>query len=474
MEIVNLRAWDMREKLLNKEISSKDIVEAHFDRIDIAEDTLNSFITLDYQGALKTANIIDEKIKNGDQLGILAGLPIGIKDNIVTKDLRTTCGSKMLEHFVSPYDAYVVEQIKNNHGIIVGKTNMDEFAMGGSTETSYFGSTKNPANLDLTAGGSSGGSAAAVATNEVALSLGTDTGGSTRQPAAFSNIVGIKPSYGLVSRYGVVPMANTLDAVGVFARDVKDAVLMLNGISGFDSRDLTSIESKQIILEPEYNLKGIKVAILREFGDVIVDKVIKEEFNKSRKIFEDAGAIVEEVSLPSIEFASEIYHIISTAELSSNMARFDGIRYGFRAEEYETLDELYIKTRTEGFGEQVKKRILMGTYFLSGDKREEYYMKALKLRTRLIQDFKKLFYNFDLIISPTTTSMPYELGKVWGKDYRHDTTIFTAPANLAGLCAISLPSTSDFNLPVGLQIMGDRFNDSKIINAALGFERLVK
>lgn len=474
MEIVNLRAWDMREKLLNKEISAKDIVEAHFDRIDIAEDTINSFITLDYQGALKTANIVDEKIKNGDQLGILAGLPIGVKDNIVTKDLRTTCGSRMLEHFVSPYDAYVVEQIKNNHGIIIGKTNMDEFAMGGSTETSYFGATKNPVNLDLTAGGSSGGSAAAVATNEVALSLGTDTGGSTRQPAAFSNIVGIKPSYGLVSRYGVVAMANTLDAVGVFGRDVKDAVLMLNGVSGFDSRDLTSVKSNPIIMQPENNLKGMKVALLREFGEVIVDEIIEEEFNKARKTFEDAGALVEEVSLPSIEYAMELYHIISCAELSSNMARFDGIRYGFRADEYESLDELYINTRTKGFGEEVKKRILMGTYFLSGDKREEYYVKAMKLRTRLIQDLKKLFSNFDIIISPTTTSMPYELEKIREKEDRHNSSIFTAPANLAGLCAISLPCTSDAKLPIGLQIIGDRFMEENIIKAALGFERLVK
>ncbi len=474
MEIINLTAWEMKEKLLNKEISSADIVEAHFERIDNAEDTMNSFISLDYEGAIKAANALDHKIKNGEELGILAGLPIGLKDNIMTKDLRTTCGSQMLEHFVSPYDAHVVERIKVNDGIIVGKTNMDEFAMGGSTETSYFGSTKNPTNLDLTAGGSSGGSAASVATNEVALSLGTDTGGSIRQPAAFSNVVGIKPSYGLVSRYGVVPMADTLDAVGVFGRDVKDALLMLNGISGFDSRDFTSAKSSEIILEPENNLKGMKVAFLKEFGEVIIDEIIKEKFDQARKNFEDAGAIVEEVSMTSLAYAVEIYHIISSAELSSNMARFDGLRYGFRADEYQTLDELYIKTRTEGFGDEVKKRILTGTYFLSGDNREKYYVKALKLRTLLIQEFKALFRNFDIIISPTTTTMPYELNQERGERKIPNSSIFTAPANLAGLCAISLPATSDINLPVGLQIIGERFKEINIIKAALGFERIVK
>ena len=474
MEIVNLTACELKEKFLNKEVSAVDIVEAHFNRIDEVEDSMNSFITLDYEGALKSANKIDEKLKKGEELGVLAGLPIGVKDNIITKNLRTTCGSQMLEHFIPPYDAQVVQMIKNSDGIIVGKTNLDEFAMGGATETSYFGATKNPANLDLTAGGSSGGSAAAVATYETALSLGTDTGGSTRQPAAFSNIVGIKPSYGLVSRYGAVPMANTLDAVGVFGRDVKDATLMLNAITGYDSKDLTSVKSKEIILETDNNLKGMKVALLKEFGAINIDQTIEEEFNKARQKFEDAGAIVEEISVPSIEFAMEIYHIISCAELASNMARFDGIRYGFRAEEYESLDELYIKSRTEGFGDEVKKRILMGTYFLSGDKREEYYMKSLKLRTVLIEDFKKVFKAFDIILSPTTTSMPYVLDKVREKEYTHSSSIFTAPVNLAGLCAISLPCGSDIELPVGLQIIGDRFNDSKIINAALGFERLVK
>lgn len=474
MEIVNLTAWEMKEKLLNNEISSRDIVEAHFNRIDEAEDSMNSFITLNYEGALKSADLVDLKLKNREEVGILAGLPIGLKDNIITKNLRTTCGSKMLEHFMPPYDGHVVDLINKSDGIIVGKTNLDEFAMGGSTETSYFGSTKNPTNLDLTAGGSSGGSAAAVATGEAALSLGTDTGGSTRQPAAFSNIVGIKPSYGLISRYGVVPMANTLDTVGVFGRDVRDATLMLNAISGFDTKDLTSVSSKNITLEPEYSLKGMKVALLKEFGEINIDNTIEEEFNKARQKFEDAGAIVEEISVPSIDYAMEIYHVIACAELASNMARFDGIRYGYRAKEYGTLEELYTKSRTEGFGDEVKKRILMGTYFLTGDKREEYYMKSLKLRTILIQDFKKVFSKYDIIISPTTTSMPYVLDEIRVKEDTHNSSIFTVPANLAGLCAISLPCGSEIDVPVGLQIIGDRFMDSKVINAALGFERLVK
>lgn len=474
MEIVNLTAWEMKEALLKKEISSADIVEAHFDRIDVVEDVMNSFITLNYDDAVKAAMRVDEKIKNGEELGVLAGLPIGIKDNIMTKNIRTTCGSKMLEHFNSPYDAHVVELIKNADGIIAGKTNMDEFAMGGSTETSYFGATKNPTNLELCAGGSSGGSAASVATKEVALSLGTDTGGSVRQPAAFSNIVGIKPSYGLISRYGVVPMADTLDQVGVFGRDVKDAVLMLNAVSGFDSKDHTSVKSKEIIMEPENNLKGMKVGLLREFGDIKIDKNIEEEFNKARTTFEDAGAIVEEVSVPSIKYAMELYHIIACAELSSIMARFDGVRYGFRADSYNSLDELYINTRNIGFGDEVKKRILLGTYFLTGENSIEYYQKALKLRTLLIEDFKKVFKKFDIIISPTTTSMPYELDSIRQSEDRYNSSIFTVPANLAGLCALSMPCGSEIELPIGLQIIGDRFKESNIINAALGFERLVK
>lgn len=474
MEIVNLTGWEIKEKFLNKEISAVDIVEEHFNRIDEAEDGLNSFITLDYENAVEAANNLDKKLKNGEELGALAGLPIGIKDNIITKNLRTTCGSEMLKRFIPPYDSHVVDRIKKSDGIILGKTNLDEFAMGSTTETSFFGPTKNPTNLDLTAGGSSGGSAAAVAVNEVVLALGTDTGGSTRQPAAFSNVVGIKPSYGLISRYGVVPMANTLDAVGVFAKDVRDATLMLNAISGFDEKDLTSVKSKSIILDSEPSLKGLKVALIKEFEEINIDPTIKEEFQKARQKFQDEGAIVEEISLPSIQYAMELYHIISSAELASNMARFDGIRYGFRAEEYTTLDELYIKSRTEGFGEEVKKRIIMGTYFLSGDKREEYYMKALKVRTILIQEFKNLFKNFDLVISPTTTSLPYELGKIRSNEDVLTSSIFTTPANLAGLCAISLPCSNNIQLPVGLQIIGDRFKDSKVINAALGFERLVK
>lgn len=474
MEIVNLTGWEIKEKFLNKEISAVDIVEEHFNRIDEAEDGLNSFITLDYENAIDAANNLDKKLKNGEELGALAGLPIGIKDNIITKNLRTTCGSEMLKRFIPPYDSHVVDRIKKSDGIILGKTNLDEFAMGSTTETSFFGPTKNPTNLDLTAGGSSGGSAAAVAVNEVVLALGTDTGGSIRQPAAFSNVIGIKPSYGLISRYGVVPMANTLDAVGVFAKDVRDATLMLNAISGFDEKDLTSVKSKSIILDSEPSLKGLKVALIKEFEEINIDPTIKEEFQKARQKFQDEGAIVEEISLPSIQFAMELYHIISSAELASNMARFDGIRYGFRAEEYTTLDELYIKSRTEGFGEEVKKRIIMGTYFLSGDKREEYYMKALKVRTILIQEFKNLFKNFDLVISPTTTSLPYELGKIRSNEDVLTSSIFTTPANLAGLCAISLPCSNNIQLPVGLQIIGDRFKDSKVINAALGFERLVK
>lgn len=482
MEITNLKAWEMKDKLFNKELSSREIMEAHIKRIEKNEPNIHAFITLDIEGALKEADRIDEKIRNNQRLEVLAGLPIGIKDNIVTKDLRTTCGSRMLENFIPPYSATVIENIKKHDGIVIGKTNMDEFAMGGSTETSYFGPTKNPVNNNVVPGGSSGGSAAAVGANEVPLALGSDTGGSVRQPASYCGVVGMKPTYGVVSRYGVVPMANTLDQIGVFGRDVRDAVLMLNAIKGYDNMDSTS--SKRVI--PAYLidkdnssdtkfLKGLRVGLPREYVELkSSNKDIQGLFERTVKLFESYGAQIEYISLPHIKYALETYYIIMTSEVSSNLARFDGIRYGHRAEKYETLNELYINSRTEGFGEEVKRRIMTGTYSLSAGYADEHYKKALKVRTLIKEDYDNAFSNHDVILSLTSPILPFEFDSIINNPvemYKSD--LYTVPINIAGLCSISVPMGKVDGLPVGLQIVGDRFMEEKIIKAALGYERAV-
>ncbi len=474
MDIIKLSAREMRKKLKLKEISSRDIVEAHLNRIGEMENKINAFITLTEEEALKAADRVDEKIKNGEELGPLAGIPIGIKDNIMTNGIRTTCASKMLENFIPPYDATVVEKIKKADGIILGKSNMDEFAMGSSTETSYFGPTKNPMDLERVPGGSSGGSAAAVRAHEVALSLGSDTGGSIRQPASFCGVVGIKPTYGLVSRYGLASMANSLDQIGVLGRDVLDAALMLGVISGYDVKDSTSMDIEDIdYLEGLVkDIKGMKIGLPKEYFDLKVDSAIKEKITRAIRIFETLGAEIEEISLPNTIYGLATYHIISTSEISSNMARYDGIRYGYRGKDYETLDELYINTRSEAFGEEVKRRIMMGTYSLSSGYADEYYKKALKVRTLIKNDFDKAFEKYDIILSPTSATLPFKLGEKSNDPLAmYNSDIFTASVNLAGLCAISIPCGYSEGLPVGLQIIGDRFKELNILKAAYAFEK---
>jgi aspartyl-tRNA(Asn)/glutamyl-tRNA(Gln) amidotransferase subunit A len=470
----------MKEKILNKEISSRELLEAHIKKIEEVEPEINAFITLNKEEALKEAERIDEKIKNNEELGLLAGLPIGIKDNIATKNLRTTCASKILENFIPPYNATVIEKIKANDGIVIGKTNLDEFAMGGSTETSYFGPTKNPINKNMVPGGSSGGSAAAVGANEVPLALGTDTGGSVRQPASFCGVVGLKPTYGMISRYGVIPMANTLDQVGVFGRDVKDALLMLNAVTGYDMKDSTSSKKSDLPISIDLNerinyLEGMTVAIPKEYIELgPSNKEVQAQFDNALKVFENSGAKIEIVSLPHLEYALETYYIIMSCEVSSNMSRYDGIRFGHRAEEYNTLDELYKNTRTEGFGEEVKRRIMVGTYALSKGLAEESYKKALKVRTLIKQDFDRVFANHDIILSLASPILPYEFNSVINDPiemYKAD--LYTVPVNLAGLCSMSVPMGTVDGLPVGLQIIGDRFKDANVIKAGLGYERAV-
>ncbi len=480
MDITKLSAFEMRKKIHGRELSSKELVEAHFNKINEVDEKINAFITLNKEEALKAANRVDEKIKNGENVGLLAGLPIGIKDNIITKNLRTTCGSKMLENFIPPYDATVVERIKQADGIIMGKTNMDEFAMGSSTETSYFGPTKNPIDMERVPGGSSGGSAAAVKAGEVALALGTDTGGSIRQPASYCDVVGIKPTYGIVSRYGAVAMANTLDQIGVFGRDVRDSVLMLSSITGYDEKDSTSFKNPEgtIIFgsfqeETDYNnyLKGMRVALPKEFFGEGIDSRIKDEIGKSIKIFESLGAEIEEISLPHLEYGLAAYYIISTSEISSNLARFDGVRYGYRAKEYNTLDELYINSRTEAFGEEVKRRIMLGTYSLTRGYADDHYKKALRVRTLIKEDFHKAFSKYDVILSPTSPVLPFKLGeKIKDPLAMYKADLFTVSVNLAGICAMSIPCGYADGLPIGLQIIGDKYKEANIIKMGLGLE----
>ncbi len=479
MEIIKLKAWEMKEKFLNKELSAVEILNAHLAQIDKEEENLNAFITIDREGALKSAKIVDRKIDTNSKLGVLAAIPIGLKDNIMTRGLRTTCASKMLEDFIPPYNATVTKYIIEGDGVVLGKTNMDEFAMGGSTETSYFGSTKNPKDLSKVPGGSSGGSAAAVAGYEVPVSLGTDTGGSVRQPASFCGIVGMKPTYGLVSRYGIVPMANSLDQVGVFGRDVKDAHLMLKGIMGYDPLDASSSKraDENISLESEESLKGLRIALPKEFEDIRIagDEKIQESFKRAVKRFEDAGAIIDFISIHSLHYALEAYYIISTSEISTNLSRLDGIRYGYRTEDYNTLDELYINSRTEAFGEEVKRRIMMGTYALSKGHQDDNYKKALQVRTLVKRDFEKAFKEYDVILSLTSPILAYSFNSLINSPldmYKAD--LYTVPVNLVGLPALSIPIEEVDGLPVGMQIIGNRFHDERVLRTAIGFERAVR
>jgi len=473
MDIISLSAIEMREKLLSGEISCREIVQAHIDNIEKVEPEINAFITLTKEKALEKADRIDEKIRNKEKVGILAGIPVAVKDNISTKGVRTTCGSKMLENYIPPYDATVVERIEEEDGIVIGKANMDEFAMGSSTETSYFGPTRNPIDTTRVPGGSSGGSAAAVSAKEAALALGTDTGGSIREPASFCGVVGIKPTYGLVSRYGVVPMANSLDQVGSFGRNVMDAALLLQVIAGHDPKDSTSMDLEKVdyLSHIEEGIKGMRIGIPKEYMEIEIDKNIKEKILNAINVLESLGAKLEEVSLPNLKYSLPDYYIISTSELSSNLSRFDGIRYGYRTENYTSLDELYKRSRSEAFGDEVKRRIMLGTFSLSKGYADDYYKKALKIRTLIRNDFDKAFEKADVLVGPTAPSLPFKLGSITDPVTMYKADSFTVAINLAGVCALSMPCGYVDGLPVGLQMIGDRFKDINILKAAYALEK---
>ena len=471
MRYLDLDIKTINEKLKNKEIKPIDLVNEAFNRIE--ETNLNCFITLNKEQALKKAKELEEKEVDN----ILFGLPIAIKDNIVTKDLRTTAASHILEDFIPIYDATVITKIKEKNMIIIGKTNMDEFAMGSTGETSYFGNTLNPIDNTLVPGGSSSGSAACVAAGITPFSLGTDTGGSIRQPSSFCGLVGLKPTYGRVSRYGVIAFASSLDQVGPITRNVYENALLLNVISGKDKNDLTSSnrEVKDYTSLIGKDITNLKIAVPNYYMSEVIDKTVREKIINVINLLKEKGCQVDYVDIDYLEYAIPLYQVIALGEASSNLARYDGIRYGLKVDDFRNIDELYKNTRTIGFGNEVKRRIMIGSYILSGENANVYYYKALKLRKEMTDSFKKVLNKYDLIIGPTNTDVAYKLGTKQDdalKSFYDD--LLTIPVNMAGLPALSLPVGYKNNLPVGMHIIGNYFEEDKIYQLASYIENELK
>ena len=475
MDITELTVHELQDKLENKEITVTDITKAYIENIKKKEEKIGAFVTILEDEALKNAEEIQNKIESGEIKNSLAGIPIGIKDNICTKGVKTTCSSKMLENFISPYDATVMEKINAENMVMLGKLNMDEFAMGGSTEYSYFHVTRNPWNLNKVPGGSSGGSAAAVAANLVPWSLGSDTGGSIREPASFCGVVGLKPTYGLVSRYGLVAFASSLDQIGPITKDVKDCAILLNVIAGHDERDSTSanVEKQDYVKALKNDVKGLKIGIPKEFFGEGINQEVKKSLEKAIEKYKELGAEVEECSLDIAKYSLAAYYIIACAEASSNLGRFDGIRYTYRTKEFSNLKELYRKTRSEGFGPEVKRRIILGTYVLSSGYYDAYYKKAQKVRTLVMNEFKKAFEKYDILLTPTSPTVAFDIGSKSNNPLEmYLADICTVSINIAGLPAISIPCGKDAEgMPIGMQLIGKRFDEQAILNAAYTFEQ---
>lgn len=479
MKITELTVHELVDKLKNKELTHEEIMSAYINKIEEKENDVQAFINItDKQEVLEKLKKIEEGIEKGNIKNELAGLPIGIKDNICEKNVKTTCASKMLENFISPYDATVIEKLKEENLISLGKLNMDEFAMGGSTEHSYLKKTKNPWNLNKVPGGSSGGSAAAVSAGMVPWALGSDTGGSIREPASFCGIVGLKPTYGLVSRYGLVAFASSLDQIGTLTKDVTDSAILLNIIAGHDEKDTTSanIEKKDYTKCLKNDINGLKIGVPKEyFGDGI-DSEVKSSIQKVIEEYKNLGAIVEDCSLDIAEYALATYYIIACAEASSNLGRFDGIRYGYRTKNYTNLKELYKNSRSEGFGEEVKRRIVLGTYVLSSGYYDAYYKKAQQVRTLVKNEFKQNFEKYDVILTPTASNVAFDIGsKINNPLEMYLSDLCTVPINIAGLPAISIPcGVNKEGMPIGFQLIGNHFKEETILNVAYTYEQKAK
>jgi aspartyl-tRNA(Asn)/glutamyl-tRNA(Gln) amidotransferase subunit A len=474
MDLHALTMHELHALLDTREVSARDVTEAFYRRIDALDDRVHAYLTLTRELALEQADQADHRRQTGESSPLL-GVPLAIKDVICTKGVRTTCGSKILQTFVPPYDATVVERLKAAGAILLGKANMDEFAMGSSTEHSAYGNTHNPWDLRAIPGGSSGGSAAAVAADECAAALGTDTGGSIRQPAACCGIVGLKPTYGRVSRYGLVAFASSLDQIGPMTKDVRDAALLLNVIGGKDSRDSTSAD----VSMPDFtraltgSVQGLRIGIPREYFVAGIDAEVEGAVRAAVKVLEGLGAIAEEVSLPHTEYGVAVYYILASSEASSNLARYDGVKYGYRTPQWSNLRDMYMRTRDEGFGPEVKRRIMLGTYALSAGYYEAYYKKAQQVRTLILRDFEEAFQQVDVIVAPTAPTPAFKIGEKTDDPLQmYLSDIHTIPVNLAGIPGISLPcGFNSAGLPIGLQIIGKPFDEETVLRAAYAFEQ---
>jgi len=479
LNIEKMTARSIRRGIMEKQFTAKEVITSFFEKIHEKDPAINGFLTLCREEALVQAEHIDEKVKNGEQIGSLGGVPIAIKDNMCTDGIKTTCASKILYDFIPPYDATVIKKLKDADAVIIGKTNMDEFAMGSSTENSAFKKTKNPWDLERVPGGSSGGSAAVVSAGMAPVALGSDTGGSIRQPAAFCGVVGLKPTYGLVSRFGLIAFGSSLDQIGPLSRNVKDSALVLEAIQGEDKLDSTSVKhsiTKDYISSIEKGVKGMRIGVPVEFFQSGLDDEIAASIKESIEKLKALGAVLEDISLPITTEGLSAYYIISSAEASSNLARFDGIRYGYRTEQFENLDELMEKSRSEGFGEEVKRRIMLGTFALSSGYYDAYYNRAQKLRKKIKEQFTKVFESYDLILSPTSPVLPFKIGEKSSNPIEmYLADIYTININLAGIPALSMPcGISQAGLPIGLQIIGPHYGEDKIFKAAYALEQELK
>lgn len=475
MRILDLTAVELGKKIKAKEITVVDAVKASLEQIKKLEPVVHAYVTVDEEGALKRAEEVQRRIDDGTLTGPLAGVPVAIKDNMCTKDLLTTCSSKILYNFVPTFSAEAVINLENAGAVILGKTNMDEFAMGSTTETSAYGVTRNPWDPEHVPGGSSGGSCAAVAAEECFFALGSDTGGSIRQPSSFCGVTGIKPTYGTVSRYGLIAYGSSLDQIGPIARDVTDCATILEAISSYDKKDSTSIPREDMDFTSALvdDVKGMRIGIPRDYLGEGLDEEVKDAILKAAKVLEDKGAIVEEFDLGLVKYAIPAYYVIASAEASSNLSRFDGVKYGLRAKEYEGLHEMYKKSRSEGFGEEVKRRIMLGSFVLSSGYYDAYYLKALRTKALIKKEFDKAFEKYDVILGPAAPSTAPKLGESLSdplKMYLGD--IYTISVNLAGLPGMTVPCGKDSaGLPIGLQLIGDCFQEKKIIRAGYAFEQ---
>ena len=475
MEIQKLTAVSLGKKIKEKEISVREALDAVFAQIDQTEDRYHAYVTLDKEGAYKQADAVQEKIDKGELTGALAGVPVAIKDNMCTKGLLTTCSSKILENYIPTYTASAVQNLTDACCVIIGKTNMDEFAMGSTTETSYYGVTRNPHNPDHVPGGSSGGSAAAVALNECFFALGSDTGGSIRQPSAFCGITGMKPTYGTVSRYGLIAYGSSLDQIGPMTKNVTDCAAVLETIASYDKKDSTSMKREEYDFTSALvrDVKGLRIGLPKDyFGDGL-DSEVKAAIFKAAETFKRMGAIVEEFDLGLVQYAIPAYYIIASAEASSNLERFDGVKYGYRTKEYGDLHSMYKKTRSEGFGSEVKRRIMLGSFVLSSGYYDAYYLKALKTKALIKQEFDKAFEKYDIILAPAAPTTAPLLGSSLQdpiKMYLSD--IYTISANLAGIPGLSIPCGKDkMGLPIGMQLLGGCFQEKTLLRAGFAYEK---